>query len=62
MSFAPLPPRRGAEPICFQPLAPIEHPDDHTPVADFIAGNLLGLLALWIAASVILVLALGARS
>lgn len=57
-----IPPRRGPEPICFQPLLPLENPDDHTPLADFILDNLLGLIALWIAASVVLVLALGAHS
>lgn len=56
-----LPPRRGPEPICFQPLTPVEHPDDHTPVSDFFIDVLLALAVVWIAASVILVLAIGGR-
>ncbi|WP_294353362.1 hypothetical protein [uncultured Sphingomonas sp.] len=61
MSFVSPPPRRGPEPICFQPLAPIEHPDDHTPVADFFLNMLFVLAGVWIVGSVIVVLAIGGR-
>jgi len=62
MSSDRIPPRRGPEPLCFQPLLPPEHPDDHTPISDFFVDMLMMLAVVWIAASVILVLALGGHS
>lgn len=61
MSLDRIPPRRGPEPICFKPLLPLEHADDHTPVADFFLNMLFVLAGVWIAGSVIVVLAIGGR-
>ena len=54
-----LPPRRGPEPICFQPLAPIARSDDRLPLTDFCLNMLCALAGAWIVVMLIIVFVAG---
>jgi hypothetical protein len=59
MSFASPPPRRGPEPLCFQPLAPIERSDDRSPLTDFCLNMLFALAGAWIVVMLIIAFVVG---